>query len=108
MKEKTKDNLIYLGVGLAIVAGFTTYMFYTERKTGTIQEIPRPVPWGIFSTPGIVALMLEQFWEYRRRRGLWVALIAAASINVLAVWAVYSYGWDPPLIVWSTVTGQDS
>jgi len=70
MKQKTKDNLIYLGVGLTIAAGFTIYMFYTERTTGRIQEIPGPILWGILSTPAIVALIFERFWEYRGRRSL--------------------------------------
>ncbi|SRR6266566_1989219 len=105
MRQKTKDNLIYLGVGLIIVAGFTTYMFYTERTTGRIQEIPGPILWGILSTPGIVALILERFWEYRRRRSLWVLLIVAASINVSAVFVAHYFRWNPPVIVWSTMTG---
>ena len=105
MRQKTKDNLIYLGVGLTIAAGFTIYMFYTERTTGRIQEIPRPILWGIFSTPVIVALVFERLWEYRHRRSLWVVSIVVASINVLAIFVAYSLRWDPPLIVWSTMTG---
>jgi hypothetical protein len=105
MKQKTKDNLIYLGVGLTIAAGFTIYMFHTERTTGSIQEIPGPILWGILSTPGIVALIFERFWEYRRRRSLWVISIVAASINVLAVFVAYSFRWNPPVIVWSAMTG---
>ena len=58
MKPKTRDNLIYIGVALTIVAGFTTYMFYGEGTTGTIRDIPGPILWGILSTPGIVALVL--------------------------------------------------
>jgi len=104
MRQKTKDNLIYLGVGLTIAAGFTIYMFYTEKTKGRIQEIPGPILWGILSTPGIVALIFERFWEYRRRRSLWVVSIVAASINVLAVFVAYSFRWNPPVIVWSTMT----
>ena len=105
MKQRTKDNLIYLVVALAIAGAFTGYMFYSERATGKIQEISRPILWVIFSTPGIVALVLERFWEYRRSRSLWVILMAAASINVVAVWVAHYYRWDPPLIVWSAMTG---
>ncbi len=105
MKQKTKDNLIYLGVGLTIVAGFTTYMFYDEGTTGRIREIPGPILWGILSTPGIVALIFERFWRYRRRRALWVISIVAGSVNVSAIFAAYSWRWNPPVLVWSTMTG---
>jgi hypothetical protein len=104
MKQKTKDNLIYLGVGLTIAAGFTTYMFYIERTTGKIQEIPGPILWGILSTPGIVALIFERFWEHRRRRSLWVISIVTASINVSAMFVAHRFRWNPPVIVWSVMT----
>ena len=65
MEQKTRDNVIYLGVGLTIVAAFTTYMFYGESTTGRIREIPGPVLWGIISTPGIAALILERYWRFR-------------------------------------------
>jgi len=105
MKQKTKDNLIYLGVGLTVAAGFMFYMFYTERTTGRIGEIPMPILWGILSTPTIVALLFEQFWEYRRNRSLWVLSISVALVNILAVFLAYSFRWSPPLIVWSIITG---
>jgi len=104
MKQKIKDNLIYLCVGLAIAAAFTIYMFYVERTTGRIQQIPGPILWGILSTPGIVALILERFWEYRRRRLLWLILVGTMSINVLAMYIAYFFRWDPPVIVWSALT----
>ena len=54
MKEKTRDNLIYLGVGLTIAAAGIFYAFYTERTTGKIQQIPGSILWGILSTPVII------------------------------------------------------
>lgn len=104
MKQTTRDNLIYLGVGLTIAAAFIFYAFYTERTTGRIQEIPGPILWGILSTPGIVAVIFEQFWQFRRRRSLWVISIIAASINVLAMFIAYSLRWEPPVIVWMALT----
>jgi drug/metabolite transporter (DMT)-like permease len=104
MKQKTKDNLIYLGVGLAIAAGFTIYMFYTERTTGKIQEIPGPILWGILCTPGIVALIFERFWQFRRRPWLWVISVVAASVNLSAMFVAYSFRWNPPVVVWSGMT----
>ena len=47
MKQKTRDNLIYLGVGLGVAGAGIFYAFYTERTTGTIQQIPGPILWGI-------------------------------------------------------------
>ena len=105
MKPKTRDNLIYVGVALTIVAGFTTYMFYGEGTTGTIRDIPGPILWGILSTPGIVALVLEGFWRYRRRRALWIILAVMAAINISVVTIAYCRGWNPPVLVWSMVTG---
>jgi len=105
MKQTTRDNLIYLTVGLTVAGGFIFYAFYTERTTGKIPYIPKPILWGIFSTPVIVALIFERFWEYRRQRSLWVVSIVAASLNVLAVFVAYSLRWNPPVIVWSTITG---
>jgi hypothetical protein len=105
MKQTTKDNLIYLAVGLTIAAAFIIYAFYTERATGRFQEIPGPILWGIFSTPGIVALIFERFWEHRHRPSLWVVSSAVAAINLSAVFVAYSLRWNPPVIVWSTMTG---
>jgi peptidoglycan/LPS O-acetylase OafA/YrhL len=105
MKAKTRDNLIYLGVAGAVVAAFTLYGIYAVKTTGTVPDIPGSILWGILSTPGIVALILERFWKQRRRRLLWVILISVASINVSAVFAVYSWHWNPPIVVWSTGTG---
>lgn len=105
MKAKTRDNLIYVGVALTIVAGFTTYMFYGEGATGTLRDVPDPILWGILSTPGVVALVLEGFWKYRRRLALWIILVVIAAINISVVALAYSRGWNPPVLVWSTVTG---
>jgi hypothetical protein len=104
MERKTKDNLIYLGVAIAISSGLAFYIFYTDKTMGRIPKIPGPLLWGIFSTPGIVALILERFWKHRRRIALWVILIAAASINVSAMVAAYSWHWNPPVTLWSTMT----
>jgi len=104
MKEKTRDNLIYLGVAGVIVAAFTLYGIYTVKTTGNVPNIPGPILWGILSTPCIVALILERFWKHRHRRALWAILIAAASINISAMVAAYRWQWNPPVIVWSTMT----
>lgn len=105
MKKKTRDNLIYLGVGGIIVTALTFYVFYTARTMGRIPQIPGAILWGVLSTFGIDALILERFWKHRRRRLLWIILIAVASINVSAVFAAYSWHWNPPIVVWSTITG---
>jgi hypothetical protein len=104
MKQTTKDNVIYLGVGLTIAAGFIFFAFYTERTTGRIQQIPGPILWGILSTPVIVALIFERFWEHRRRRSLWVVSIVVVLINVSEIFITYSFQWNPPVIVWGGLT----
>jgi hypothetical protein len=104
MKPKTRDDLIYLGVAGAIVAAFTLYGIYTVKTTGNIPDIPGQILWGILSTPVIVALIFERFWERRRRRAPWIISIVAASINVSAMFIAYSLRWNPPVIVWSTMT----
>jgi hypothetical protein len=71
---------------------------------GRIPEIPGPILWGILSTPIILALIVERFWGQRRRRALWVILIAAASINVSVASTAYFRQLNVPLIVWSTMT----
>lgn len=105
MKHKTKDNLIYLGVAGTIAAAVALYVFYTDRTMGRTPEIPGPLLWGILSTPAIVGLILERFWKHRRRRALWFVLMTAALINVLEMFAAYSWQWNPPVLVWSTMTG---
>jgi Na+/melibiose symporter-like transporter len=104
MKRSTRDNLIYLGVGGIVAAVFAGYVFYTDRTMGTIPDIPGPILWGILSTPAIVALVLEQFWEHRRRRSLWVVCAVAALINVAGMFVAYSFRWEPPVGVWSVIT----
>ena len=90
MEQKTKDNFIYLVVAGAVVAALVLYIFYTDRTMGRIPQIPGALLWGILSTLGVTALILERFWKHRRRLLLWVILIAVASINVLAMFAAYS------------------
>lgn len=104
MKQKTRDNLVYLSVAGTIVAALTFYIFYTDRRLGRIPEIPGPILWGIISTPGIVALLLERFWEHRHRRSLWVISIIAALMNISGMVVAYSFQWNPPAIVWSVIT----
>jgi hypothetical protein len=105
MKQKTKDNLIYLGVAGAIASAVALYIFYTDRTMGRIPNIPGSLLWGLLSTPTIIALILERFWRYRRRVALWVILIAVASINISAMFVAYFRQWNPPILVWSTTTG---
>jgi|SRR5271157_442829 len=105
MKQRTRDNLIYLSVALAIVACVATYVFYTDRSMGRIPVPPGSVLWGILSTPAVVALVLEGFWKYRRRPALWVILAVIAAVNVSVVAIAYSRGWNPPVLVWSALTG---
>src|SRR5438132_1652018 len=104
MKQKTRDNLIYLGVALAIVAAFTAYGIHVVKATGEVPDIPGPILWGILSTPGIVALIFERFWEHRRCGSLWVISIITASINILAMFLAHRFRWNPPVIVWSAMT----
>ena len=104
MEQKNKDNLIYLGVAGTIAAVLASYVFYTDRTMGRIPNIPGPLLWGILSTPGIVALILERFWKHRHRFALWVISSTAALINVSAMVVAYSRQWNPPVILWSTMT----
>jgi hypothetical protein len=104
MEHKTKDNPIYLAVAGTIAAALAFYLIYTDKTMGKRPTIPGPLLWGVLSTPGIVALILERFWQHRRLRALWIILIAAASINVSAMVAANSWQWNPPVILWSTMT----
>lgn len=105
MKQTTKDNVIYLSVSLVIAAAGIFYAFYVEKTTGKFQTVPGPILWGILSTPGIAALILEHFWKYRHRAVLWVILFVVVAMNLLAVFITYSRGLDPPVLLWSTITG---
>jgi hypothetical protein len=87
-----------------IAAVLVFYVFYTDKTMGRIPEIPGPLLSGIFSTPAILALILERFWGHRGRRALWVVLIVTASVNVSATSIAYFRHWNPPLIVSSTMT----
>jgi drug/metabolite transporter (DMT)-like permease len=104
MKQKTKDNLTYVSVGLTIALSFAGYMLWSERITGTIPTIGGPILWGILTTPGIVALLLDQFWEFRRRPLLWGILAVAATINLAGIFIARALRWNPPVIMWSVIT----
>jgi hypothetical protein len=96
--------LIYVGVGLTIALGFATYMLWSERITGRIPEIGGPILWGILSTPGIVAIPLDQFWEFRRRPLLWVILAVTATLNLVGISIAHALRWNPPVIMLSIIT----
>jgi hypothetical protein len=104
MKQKTKDNLIYVGVGLTIALGLATYILWSERITGRIPQIGGPILWGLITTPGMVALLLDQFWEFRRRPLLWVILAVAATLNLVGIFIARAFRWNPPVIMWSIIT----
>jgi Na+/melibiose symporter-like transporter len=104
MKQKTKDNLIYLGVAGAVAVALIFYVFYTDRTLGRIPDISGPILWGFLSTPVLVALVLERFWEYCRRRSLWIITVVAASTNMSLMFMAHCFRWDPPVIVCSAMT----
>jgi hypothetical protein len=104
MKQTTRDNFIYLGVAGVVVALLALYVFYTDHTMGRIPKIPGPILWGMFSTPVIVALVLERFWQYRRRYTLWIVSFVSALVNVAVIVVAYLLRWQAPLIVWSTAT----
>ena len=104
MNHRTKDNLIYLGVAGIVVAALTFYIFYMDAKTSSIPALPWPVLWGVLSTLGITALILERFWKHRSRLALWIIVTVAAAVNISALFAAYSLQWTLPIIVWSTIT----
>jgi len=99
---KQGDGLIRATQAFSILSA---YIFYTDRKMGRIPQIPGALLWGTLSTFGVTALILERFWKHRHRLVLWAILIAFASINVSAIFAAYSWQWNPPIVVWSTITG---
>ena len=105
MKQKTRDNFIYLGVAGAVAAALIFYVFYTDRTLGRIPDISGPILWGLLSTPVIVALVLERFWAYRRRRSFWLIPIVTGGTNMSATFIAHYFQWNPPVIVWSTMTG---
>jgi len=105
VQNKTKDNLIYLGVAGALVTAIIFYIFYNDRARGTIPQIPEPILWGILSTPAMVALILERFWRHRGRRMLWTISVITASSNIVLVAVAYSRHWNPPVLLLSTMTG---
>lgn len=104
MKQSTKDNLIYLGIGGTIAAALAVYVFYTDATLGRIPDIPGPILWGLLSTPGIVGIIFEQYWGYRRRGSLWMIAAIAAALNVSAIVLAYRFRWEPPILVWSGLT----
>lgn|SRR6185437_2869435 len=104
MKQTTRDSLIYLGVAGIVVALLAFYIFYTDRTIGRIPRIPGPILWGTFSTPVIVALVFERFWQYRHRYTLWIISFVSALVNVAVIVGAYLLRWQAPLIVWSTAT----
>jgi hypothetical protein len=104
MKQKTRDNLIYLAVAGLIVGVLTFYIFYNDASLGRIPEIPGPILWGVLSTPAIIGLILERFWEYRYCRSLWLTVIATAVANGSTIFIAYSFNWKPPVLVWAALT----
>lgn len=105
MKERTRDNLIYLGVGLVVVAVAYGTMFYHGATRGTIPEIPDAVLWGTISTLMFFALFLEQFWQERRRRLVWAGCGAVIIGNVCFVGVVFRFWPDIPIVLMAFVSG---
>ena len=104
MKQTTRDNSIYLGVAGMVAALLAFYVFYTDHTMGRIPKIPGPILWGTFSTPVIVALVLERFWQHRHGYRLWIVSFVSALVNVAVIVVAYLFRWQAPLIVWSTAT----
>ncbi len=104
MKQSTKDNLIYLSVGLTVAGVLAFYVFYNARTLGTVPEIPGPVLWGLMSSPVIVAFIFERFWQHRRRRWLWAIGGAAGLLNGFSCLIAYMLRLSPPVWVWSAMT----
>lgn len=104
MKQKTKDNLIYLGVAGIVVAIVVLYLYVSDQKSGIPREISGPILWGIISTPGIIAIMLDQFWSARRSVSFWIVAIITALINVSVASAAYLLHWNLSVVVWSLIT----
>ncbi|HEY1938168.1 MAG TPA: hypothetical protein VGJ33_09560 [Candidatus Angelobacter sp.] len=104
MKNTTKDNLIYLGVAGTIVFVLAFYIFYSADSLGRIPQIPRPIVWGIFSTPGIVAILFEEFWQHRRCYALWILAGCAALANIFFILISSYFQLQMPLLLLSTGT----
>jgi hypothetical protein len=104
VEHKTKDNLIYLGAAGIIVAALASYIFYADRFWGRIPEIPPFLLWGLLSTPVIMGLILERFWQQRRRPLVWVVLFLAASLNIGALVIAQARHWKSPVVFLSMMT----
>ena len=104
MKVRTRDNLIYLGVALLVAGGFVGPLLYFDATRGTILEIPRGLIWGILSTLGSVALVLEQFWKERGQRAVWIGCCAIAIGNVCFVSVVYRTWTNVPVVLLAFVS----
>ena len=62
MKQKTRDNLIYVGIALAVVAAFTGHG--KNDRDGTEYIRPNSLGHSLHTT--IIALILERFWDGNR------------------------------------------
>jgi chromate transport protein ChrA len=105
MKPKTKDNLIYLGVGALASALLAFYIFFTDRRYGRIPPIPEQILWALISTPIAVALVLERFWHLRHRTLVWLSAGLVALCNIGVLYVAYSMIWNPPVVVFGAITG---
>jgi hypothetical protein len=66
MKSRNKDNLIYLAVGIGVVAALAGYIFYFDSQDRSIPEIPLGPSWLVASTVFLVAGTIQSL----RRRHL--------------------------------------
>jgi drug/metabolite transporter (DMT)-like permease len=104
MKQRARENFIYLGVALLVVGVFCGPLLYLAVTRRTVPDVPMVLIWGTVSTLGILALLLDHFWKERRQPAVWVGCSVITIANICFVWIVYRNWRTVPLVLLAFVS----
>jgi hypothetical protein len=83
MNDKTRDNLLYLGIAIGIVAIAAFPIFYAVSQGKDIPVFPLKSVWLVFSTVVLTAFLVQNL--IKRRLKFWRALLLALSVAIMHV-----------------------
>lgn len=104
MNPKLRDNIVYLSVGAFLFAALATFVFYSAETKGKIPDIPGVILWAAISTPVLLALIFERFWEFRKRWSFWILATVTLCGNFGLILIGEKSPLQPPLLVWTLLS----
>jgi hypothetical protein len=89
MNDKTRDNLLYLGIALGVAAIGLAPLIYAIIRGGGIPEFPLKPAWLIGSTAILIAYLIQDLKRRRlRMRRLLSPLLCIAFVHMVITAAI--------------------